>query len=432
MMWSSGRAAPPALIVTLMLSFGALIVRSDVAKTESRVCLAGVANYTLNTAIGLCSQAVLQTLRVGASGTVGYVTTATTPQTTVLNLLPTFCDRRVAYPYLQPYLAVVGAGTDTTVANMLASATIRANFINALVAFVKSYPNCVGIFIDFSGLTVSQAAGYSNFMAQLFTAAGAASLSLATSLPWDSLRFSDIYYNPTLPNLPFNVLRTYDDMYDTLTSTVHPNSPLFAMNAPFNDMSKTIYQNLFRWVIKGFSPGNIILGIPMYARSYTVSMAAQFGSSGTMRTTLATYCQALLFSTRNGVQVTTAGESISSSNTLAYVFNTFAGVDAKLNFAKSNNLGGVALFSLSTSGGQNAELLRYVTSVLAPTPPTGYSYPVATTPTCGVTITFPTTVPLTTTAQPTTTVAGGTTTAAVTTTLAGATTAAGGATTAAG
>uniref|UniRef100_A0A182N0Y4 GH18 domain-containing protein n=1 Tax=Anopheles dirus TaxID=7168 RepID=A0A182N0Y4_9DIPT len=128
----------------------------------------------------------------------------------------------------------------------------------------------------------------------------------------------------------------------------------------------------------------------MYAESYTVTAAAQFGSSGTASATLATYCEALLFSVRFGVQ-TTAGESITSSSSLAYVFNSFSAVDAKLSFAKTNSLGGVALFTLNTGGGANAELLRYITSVIAPTPPTGYSYPVASNPTCGVAITFPTT-----------------------------------------
>uniref|UniRef100_A0A182N0Y3 GH18 domain-containing protein n=1 Tax=Anopheles dirus TaxID=7168 RepID=A0A182N0Y3_9DIPT len=150
------RPARVTLLVAVTLSFGALVVQAVPPKTESRVCFAAVANYSQNTAIGLCSHAVLQTLRVGPSGTVGYVTTATTPQATVLSLLPTYCNRRLAYPYLQPYLAVVGAGTDATVAAMLSSATNRTNFVKALVSFVRSYPNCVGILIDFSGLNASQ------------------------------------------------------------------------------------------------------------------------------------------------------------------------------------------------------------------------------------------------------------------------------------
>uniref|UniRef100_A0A182MR61 GH18 domain-containing protein n=1 Tax=Anopheles culicifacies TaxID=139723 RepID=A0A182MR61_9DIPT len=282
------------VLVALTLSFSA-----------SRVCFSTVANYTQNTAIGLCSQAILQTLKVGTNGTIAYVTTTTTPQSTVRSLLPTFCNRRVAYPYLEPYLAVVGAGTESPLAAMLSTPTVRANFVRALVAFVKSYPNCVGIFIDFSGLSTSQA-----------------------------------------------------------------------------------YNNLFRWIIKGISPGKMILGLSMYARAFNVSRVSQFGAQGTAISTVASYCDALLFSSQFGIQTNSAGESISSSSSMAYVFNSFAAIDIKLNFARSNSLGGVALFSLNTAGA-NAELLRYVTSVIAPTPPAGYTYPPASRPTCGVPITFP-------------------------------------------
>uniref|UniRef100_A0A182T5R6 GH18 domain-containing protein n=1 Tax=Anopheles maculatus TaxID=74869 RepID=A0A182T5R6_9DIPT len=309
-----------ALLVALMLSLSA-----------SRVCYATVANFTQNTAIGLCSQAVLQVLKVGTNGTVTYVTSATQTTTTVRNLLPTFCNRRVAYPYLEPYLAVVGAGTEAPLATMLASATIRGNFIKALVALVKTYPRCVGIMIDFSGLSTSQATAYSTFMAALLTAAQANSILLASALPWDASRYADVYFNPTLPKLAFNVLRTFEDFFQSSTSIIHPLNPLFAMAAPFNNPANTI---------------------------------------------------ALLFSTQFGVQTNNAGESITSSSSLTYVFNSFGAIDIKLNFARTNSLGGVALFSLNTAGA-NAELLRYITSIIAPTPPTGYTYPVATAPTCG-------------------------------------------------
>uniref|UniRef100_A0A182TFI6 GH18 domain-containing protein n=1 Tax=Anopheles melas TaxID=34690 RepID=A0A182TFI6_9DIPT len=268
-----------ALVVLLALSFSA-----------SRVCFASVANFTANTAIGLCSHAVLQMLRVGAKGTIAYVTTATTPQSTVLKLLPTYCNRRLAYPYLEPYLAIVGSGTEGPVATMLSNPTIRANYIRALITFMKSYPRCVGLFIDFSNLTTSQAAGYAAFMQALFQAAGTASLKLASALPWEADRYADVYYSITLRSLSFNVLRTYDEFYSSLTTVVRPLNPLVAMAAPFNAMTKTISYNLYRWIIKGLNPSNIILGISMYGRAFTVTKVSQFGATGTASASVVSYC----------------------------------------------------------------------------------------------------------------------------------------------
>uniref|UniRef100_A0A182I9L7 GH18 domain-containing protein n=1 Tax=Anopheles arabiensis TaxID=7173 RepID=A0A182I9L7_ANOAR len=359
-----------ALVVLLALSFSA-----------SRVCFASIANFTANTAIGLCSHSVLHTLRVGANGTIAYITTATTTQSTVLKLLPTYCNRRLAYPYLEPYLAVVGSGTEGPVATILSNPTIRANYIRALITFMKSYPRCVGLFIDFSNLTTSQAAGYAAFMQALFQAAGTASLKLASALPWEADRYADVYYSVTLRSLSFNVLRTYDEFYSTLTTIVRPLNPLVAMAAPFNATTKTISYNLYRWIIKGLNPSNIILGISMYGRAFTVTKVSQFGATGTASASVVSYCDF-------GLQTSSSGESISSSSSMAYVFTSFQSAELKLNFAVSNNLAGVALFSLNTAG-TNAELLRYVTSIIAPTPPTGFQYPVASYPTCGVSITFP-------------------------------------------
>uniref|UniRef100_A0A182X5C0 GH18 domain-containing protein n=1 Tax=Anopheles quadriannulatus TaxID=34691 RepID=A0A182X5C0_ANOQN len=422
-----------ALVVLLALSFSANVVQSYGAKTTSRVCFASVANFTANTAIGLCSHSVLHTLRVGANGTIAYVTTATTPQSTVLKLLPTYCNRRLAYPYLEPYLAVVGSGTEGPVATILSNPTIRANYIRALITFMKSYPRCVGLFIDFSNLTTSQAAGYAAFMQALFQAAGTASLKLASALPWEADRYADVYYSVTLRSLSFNVLRTYDEFYSSLTTIVRPLNPLVAMAAPFNATTKTISYNLYRWIIKGLNPSNIILGISMYGRAFTVTKVSQFGATGTASASVVSYCDALLFSTKFGLQTSSSGESISSSSSMAYVFTSFQSAELKLNFAVSNNLAGVALFSLNTAG-TNAELLRYVTSIIAPTPPTGFQYPVASYPTCGVSITFPSLVAITTQPTASTAAGGGTTRAGGVTTVApgGGSTAAGGGSTAAG
>lgn len=77
-------------------------------------------------------------------------------------------------------------------------------------------------------------------MEKLLADATAAQLKVASGLPWNSLNAADIYFNPTLPKLAFNVLETFEDMYSTLPTTVRPIAPLFAMDAPFDSNDRTI------------------------------------------------------------------------------------------------------------------------------------------------------------------------------------------------
>lgn len=90
------------------------------------------------------------------------------------------------------------------------------------------------------GFVRSFQAGYAAFMQALFQAAGTASLKLASALPWEADRYADVYYSVTLRSLAFNVLRTYDEFYSSLTTVVRPLNPLVAMAAPFNATTKTI------------------------------------------------------------------------------------------------------------------------------------------------------------------------------------------------
>uniref|UniRef100_A0A182J1X3 Uncharacterized protein n=1 Tax=Anopheles atroparvus TaxID=41427 RepID=A0A182J1X3_ANOAO len=441
-MGSWGNTMERALLVAFNLVIFAALAQSGDSKTVSRVCFATPADFTNNTSIGLCSQGILLTYKVGAQGNLAYPTSVLNTQAKILSWLPTFCNKKQQYPYVQLYLGVVALGTEVNVASMLTTASLRTKFIQALVASVKTYPNCIGIYLDFDKLSTAQATSYSEFMAEFYTAGTGAGLKLASGLPWEADVQADVLFNPTLPKLDFNVLKTYEDMYIAESSLTHPLSPLFAMDPPFDDNKLTIFYNLFRWVIKGFSPSNIILGMPMYARVFTVSGVTTFGGEGSALSTNAAYCDALIIASNNPVVTVNAGASFTYTSTTFVTFESSATMTQKLNFAQANNLGGVALFTLNT-GGVNAELLRSVTKVLAPTPPTGFSYPVATTPTCRTNIDFPTlvlspdlTTPVpstTTTLSPTTAAAGATTAAGGATTAAGgATTAAGGATTAAG
>uniref|UniRef100_A0A182IJJ5 GH18 domain-containing protein n=1 Tax=Anopheles atroparvus TaxID=41427 RepID=A0A182IJJ5_ANOAO len=124
-------------------------------------------------------------------------------------------------------------------------------------------------------------ADYAAFISSLKTVLDGANLKLATALPYDALANADIYYNPTLPTLPFNVLKTYEDTYAASTTLTHPLSPLFPLSAPFDAESKTISNNLFRWVIKGLGTKNIIVGLPMYSLKFTTSGATAFGGAAT-------------------------------------------------------------------------------------------------------------------------------------------------------
>ncbi|ETN64747.1 hypothetical protein AND_003499 [Anopheles darlingi] len=279
-------AAVALVVLSLLLS--ATGVQSG--KASGLVCIGTMGNFTANTAIGFCTSAVYIAAKPGANGDVAYVNANSA---TLLSGLTSFCSRKQAYPYVDLYVGVRAAGTDTNVATMLSDATVRVSFITKLIQFVKTYTGCSGIYIDLIGLTAAQSANYGLFMDKLLTDATAATVKVASALPWNAVKSVDIYYNPTLPKLAFNLLLTYEQTYTTIPTTVRPIAQLFTMDAPLDQIDQTIFSNLFRWVIKGLNPKVIILGLPMYSQKYTVSGATGFGALGSTAPVADTYCNLL-------------------------------------------------------------------------------------------------------------------------------------------
>uniref|UniRef100_A0A182QY16 GH18 domain-containing protein n=1 Tax=Anopheles farauti TaxID=69004 RepID=A0A182QY16_9DIPT len=394
------------LLVSFICAFA-----PEAAAQRSRVCLAQSSDYSSSTALGFCSHAVYIALNPTSRGFVGTLNPANDSDD-LLGGIRKFVSRKQAYPWVEMYMGVLGSVQAGNIL-WLGSTTTRRTFIDLLISKVQLYTEMSGVYLDFVGLTNNLANGYSRFVSELNTALVAVNLRLITALPWDATAFADIYFNPTLPTLPFNVIKTHEDMYGSVTNT-HPLNPVFSLASPFNLETRTIYNNVFRWVLKGFLPNNIVISLPMYSLKFTTSGATTFnGAAGSAA--LDTYCNALLFGASNTLGTPQAGEGFAYSANTFYTYNTAASLVDKLNFATSTNMGGVALFSLDQAGSANAEMLRQVTSVLAPTPAAGVTYPPALPPTCGVPITFPAPPTTTTVATTTTTTTTPTTTTTTTT-----------------
>uniref|UniRef100_A0A182VVB9 GH18 domain-containing protein n=1 Tax=Anopheles minimus TaxID=112268 RepID=A0A182VVB9_9DIPT len=299
---------------------------------ESRVCFAQSNDYSTATSIGFCSHAVYIAVVPTSRGAVGLINSANDADN-LLGGIKKFVNRKTVYPYVEMYLGVVGSVPAGNILWLTQAAT-RQSFISLLVSKVQEYPEMIGVYLDFIGITSAYTNGYTSFCAELKTALAAKNLKLITALPWDANSNVDLYFNPTLPTLPFNVIKTHEDMYSTTTNT-HPISPLFAMAAPFDSELKTI---------------------------------------------------SLLFGSTNTVAASQSGEAFAYSSSTFFTYNTPAAVTEKLSFVTGINLAGVAVYSLDQAGSTNAEMLRQVTSVLAPTPPTSAAYPAAEPATCSTTI----------------------------------------------
>uniref|UniRef100_A0A182M4D1 GH18 domain-containing protein n=1 Tax=Anopheles culicifacies TaxID=139723 RepID=A0A182M4D1_9DIPT len=271
---------------------------------ESRVCFGQSSDYSTSTAIGFCSHAIYLSLQPTSRGNVGLINPANDADN-LLGGIKKFAGRKTAYPYVEMYLGLVGS---VSAGNLiwLNVANTRQSFISLLVAKVQEYPEMSGVYVDFLGLRSADSSFYSAFISELKTALTARNLKLITALPWESSTQADIYFNPTLPTLPFNVIKTHEDMYSAVTNT-HPISPLFAMASPFNDELKTI---------------------------------------------------ALLFGTTNTLGAPQSGEGFAYSSNTFYTYNSPAALGEKLNFVTGINLAGVAVFSLDQAGSTNAEMLR--------------------------------------------------------------------------
>uniref|UniRef100_A0A182J1R9 GH18 domain-containing protein n=1 Tax=Anopheles atroparvus TaxID=41427 RepID=A0A182J1R9_ANOAO len=142
-----------------------------------------------------------------------------------------FTSRKATYPYVEMYLGLVGSGTNI---QWLANANSRTSFIAQLIQRLQTYPEISGVYVDFEGVTSN--ANYAAFMSSLKRETDNAMLKLITALPHGAGATINVYYNPTLRTLPFNVLKTYEDMHATSMAT-HPLSPL----TPTTNYSTTNY-----------------------------------------------------------------------------------------------------------------------------------------------------------------------------------------------
>ncbi|XP_049535602.1 mucin-5AC-like isoform X9 [Anopheles darlingi] len=389
-----GKLTSAALLLALLVCVGV----TKVAAQKQRVCLARIADYGTATAFGFCNQAVYLALRLNTNAAITYVNTAMTSAAVEAGIR-TYAGYKTTYPQVDFYLGVdsLPGSYETWITNA------RATAISAITAQLRTYPTVAGVYIDIVNVPANRGSFYRSFITELQTAVNGAGFKFAIALPWDSTTYNQIYLptSPTPVPIPdFYLVKTYEDMYSDQTTKTHPISPLFAMAAPFNVETKTIYNNVFRWVLSGIPTLKLALGLPMYGLRFTAASATALGATSTV-VNPDTYCNALIFGVTNTAGAAQAGEGFAYSSSAMMVYNTFDSVIDKLNFASATNLFGVGLYSMDQAGSTNAELLRYVTSVLAPVPPAGVVYPAAEPATCQVPITFP--VPPTTTTTPTTT-----------------------------
>uniref|UniRef100_A0A182W0E7 GH18 domain-containing protein n=1 Tax=Anopheles minimus TaxID=112268 RepID=A0A182W0E7_9DIPT len=198
----------------------------------SRVCFAQSSDYSTATSIGFCSHAVYIALTPTSRGFVAFINAANDADN-VIGGIRKFVNRKAVYPYVEMYLGIAGS-MPAAYTFWLNTPATRQTFVTLLVSKVQEYPEMTGVYLDFVGLSSAYSAGYASLLAELKTALTARNLKLITALPWNAGMYADIYFNPTLPTLPFNVIKTHEDMYSTNTNT-HPISPLFPMAAPFSD-----------------------------------------------------------------------------------------------------------------------------------------------------------------------------------------------------
>ncbi|XP_035783638.1 serine-rich adhesin for platelets-like [Anopheles albimanus] len=373
---------------------------TNVAAQKNRVCLAQIADYGAGTAFTFCTQAVYLALRLNSNAAITYVSTTMT-SAAVEASIRTFAGYKSSNSHVDFYLGVDTLPGDygwITVPNN------RATAISAIIAQLRTYPNIIGVYIDIVNVIPARGSQYRMFIQELQAATSSAGFKLAIALPWDSTTYVQNYLptpGATIPPTEFYLVKTYEDMYVDQTTRTHPISPLFALASPFNTETKTIYNNVFRWVLNGVPTSKLALGLPMYGLRFTAAGATQLGATATNVAT-DTYCNALKFGVANTPGTAQAGEGFAYSTTEMMVYNTFESITEKLSFSTATNLFGVGLFSMDQAGSKNVELLRYITSVLAPVPPTGVVYPAAEPATCQVPITFPV-PPTTSTSTPTST-----------------------------
>ncbi|XP_023347581.1 acidic mammalian chitinase isoform X3 [Eurytemora carolleeae] len=298
-----------------------------------------------------------------------------------------FVGLRAQYPN-KKFLIALGGWNDSRTnkyATLLASAALRANFVTKAVEFIAKY-KFDGLDLDYEYPAFEQSASekstFAAWVKELKTAFKPYGWELTAAVAAGKSKIDAGYDVPELSKyLDAIHLMTYD-MHGSWESTVNHHAPLYSTSSS-DELSVDFAVNY--WLSKGAPKSKLVVGIPTYGQSWTLSgSSTSIGSSGsgagsqgsiTQQAGFLSY-QEICLNLKNGWTV--VNDLTGSRGPYAYNGNQWVGYDdpaiagLKAQYILDNDLGGAMFWDLPSDdfnnrcGGGRYPIISAVDKVLTP------------------------------------------------------------------
>ncbi|XP_068227286.1 probable chitinase 10 [Palaemon carinicauda] len=266
-----------------------------------------------------------------------------------------FTNLKNLKPGIKTTLAI-GGWTDSQsskYSTLVSSATNRQNFINHVIPFLKNY-KFDGLDLDWEYPSSGDKANFGLFVKELKTAFEPEGLLLTAAVGASEALAMSSYDVPTLSQyLDYIHLMTYD-FHGSWESNADHHSKLYNDAGNF-DADSTVK----KWIASGASAGKLVLGVPLYGRSFTLSTSqktppapASGGGNAGAITGEVGYLGYLEICTYISNGWTVVKDSTGARGPYAYSGNQWVGYDdvdmvrIKAQYVKSEGLGGTMVWAI--------------------------------------------------------------------------------------
>ncbi|XP_019556814.3 chitotriosidase-1-like [Aedes albopictus] len=367
---------------------------------------------------------------VGLDATTNTVKSLDTYNDITLQALQRFVGLKSRNPSVKLMVAIGGWNEgSTTYSTMAASATLRKAFIDSVVSFLQTY-KFDGFDVDWEyptqrGGNTQDRANFVTLLSELKSRFSSLGYILSIAVGASKDLHSTAYNVPEINKyVDFVNLMTYDFHASWDGKTGH-NAPLYAASWEGSTSLLNVDAAVRGWLDDGLAASKLIMGIPVYAQTYTLASSGSngVGASTTGAGTAGPYTQqAGMLSYLEVCERLKTGYTImwddvqkvpyAFSGNQWMSFDDVTSIGLKVAYAKSKGLGGVMVWSIESDDDQNicgGGAYPIIGSISAAV--MGGSAGTSTTTKPSTTTTKPAAVTTTTTAKPTTTVTTKATTA---------------------
>ncbi|CAL4121792.1 unnamed protein product, partial [Meganyctiphanes norvegica] len=177
---------------------------------------------------------------------------------------------------LKTLIAVGGMGTNTTFSKISADDTLRGNFVNSVVPFLREH-NFDGLDMDWEfPAGEADKANFVMLLSELATVLHGEGLLLTAAVPVGISTINSGYDVPAMSEHVDLIHVMAYDFHGTWSPLTHHNAPLYKSDIDLDATLTTDYA-IHYWLNEGAPADKLVLGLPMYGRCWRLDDPSKHG-----------------------------------------------------------------------------------------------------------------------------------------------------------